>query len=300
MRSKLKAFLLACVLSLSVATDGFAWGQNGHRVTGEIAERNLNDKARAEVSRILEGASLAEISTWGDEIRSDPEWDFVEPWHYVSIEDDQSWEELLEAESKDESINSILEIIPVLEAFLADPEKETMTLRGEVQKRGGSLKPGQSKEIGKREALALYVHFIGDLHQPLHVGRAGDLGGNRIGVEWFDEEVSLHKVWDEGLIDSLKLSYTEFANFLERVPEETRAEWTASSMLDWAKESKAVREQVYDFGPQRGDYYLNVKSAPSLSYQYRADNLELLRKRLAQGGYRLASKLNEIFANYPD
>ena len=300
MRSELKAFLLAVVLSVSVATDGFAWGQNGHRVTGEIAERNLNDKARAEVRRILQGVSLAEIATWADEIRSDPEWDFVEPWHYVSIEDDQAWEELLETEAADESINSILEIIPVLEAFLADPETETMTLEGAVKKRGSSLAPGQSKEIGKREALALYVHFIGDLHQPLHVGRAGDLGGNRIGVKWFDEEVSLHKVWDEGLIDSLKLSYTEFANFLERIPEKTRAEWTASSMLDWAKESKAVRDRVYDFGPQRSDYYLNVKSPPSLSYQYRADNLELLRERLAQGGYRLAAKLNEIFANYPD
>lgn len=295
------ASLLAASLIISaMPLDSYGWGQNGHRVTAEIAERNLSEKSRAELRKILGPVTLAEISTWGDEIRSHPEWDFVEPWHYVSIEDEQPWEEILKAEEEDEAVDSILEIIPLLEAFLSDPEAEKLTLKGRVKKRGGSLAPAQSQEIGNREALALYVHFVSDLHQPLHVGRADDLGGNRIGVEWLGEEVSLHKVWDELMIDSLQLSYTEFANFLNRVPEDARREWTATTMLDWAKESKAVRGQVYDFGPQRSGYFLNVKSPPALSYQYRADNLELLRERLAQCGIRLAAKLDTIFSTYPD
>ncbi len=292
--------LILGILTVVGGSDAFGWGQNGHRVIAEIAERRLGGKSRAELSKILGPVTLAEISTWGDEIRSDPEWDFVEPWHYVSIEDEQPWEEILESEAKDEAVNSILEIIPMLESFLADPKADRLTLKGQVKKRGAGLAPGQTKEIGKREALALYVHFIGDLHQPLHVGRADDLGGNRIGVEWFGEEVSLHKVWDELMIDSLQLSYTELANFLNRIPEEARREWTAGDPLDWAKESKAARDQVYDFGPQRGEYFLNVKTPPTLSYQYRADNMELLRSRLSQAGVRLAARLDEIFANYPD
>ncbi|MCB1231688.1 MAG: S1/P1 nuclease [Verrucomicrobiae bacterium] len=302
MKSHFTICLVAGVLNLAGISDGLGWGQNGHRVTAELAERHLNEKSRVELRKILGRESLAEISTWADEIRSNPEWDFVEPWHYVSIEDDQKWEEVLEAEAKDEAVNSILEIIPLLEKFLADPKAESMTLHGGVRKRGsGAGLPAElTKEIGKREALALYVHFVGDLHQPLHVGRADDAGGNRIGVEWFGEEVSLHKVWDELMIDSLKLSYTEFASFLDRVPAEEEKAWTSASMLDWARESKAVRERVYDFGPQRSGYFLNVKEPPSLSYQYRADHVDLLRERLAKGGLRLAAKLNAIFANYPD
>lgn len=290
-----------CVFAAGRAESCFAWGQNGHRVTAEIAERNLDAKALAEIRKILGSVSLAEISTWADDIRSDDSWNFVEPWHYVSIEDDQTWEEILDAEAKDEGVNSILEILAVLETFLADPNTVSLTLHGAVGRRSSAGIPlEQSHDIGKREALALYVHFLGDLHQPLHVGRAADQGGNRIGVEWFGEETSLHKVWDELMIDSLKLSYTELATFLNRVPEDTRKSWTATTVLDWAKESKAAREAVYDFGPQKSGYYLNVKPPPSLSYQYRADHIELLRERLAQGGIRLAAKLNAIFSGYPD
>ena len=63
-------------------------------------------------------------------------------------------------------------------------------------------------------ALALLVHLVGDVHQPLHVGRGPDRGGNSIDVYWFGEPVVLHEVWDEGLIEKEALSFTEFAVFL--------------------------------------------------------------------------------------
>ena len=68
--------------------------------------------------------------------------------------------------------------------------------------------------------------------------------------------------------------------------------------MEWAKESKAIRGQVYDFGEQKNGYYLNIRKTPELSYEYRSKSLPIIRDRLAKGGIRLAGKLNDIFSAY--
>ncbi|MDF1741238.1 MAG: S1/P1 nuclease [Verrucomicrobiales bacterium] len=283
---------LAVLISLIGTHEARAWGQDGHRITAEIAERNLNPKALAAVREILGDETLAEISNRGDEIRSDGTWDFATPWHYISIDDDETWEDFERAPEGD-----VLTVLAKLDAFLRDTDAETLTLKGAVKRGSSKLAPTLEKTIGKREALALYVHFVGDIHQPLHVGRRDDKGGNRIQVEWFEEEYSLHKVWDEKLIESTNLSYTEFATFLNRFTEEEKEASGNSSYLDWAKDSKAVRDQVYDFGAQRSGYFLNIVEPPVLSYDYRHKTLPIVREQLRMGGIRLAAKLNEIFGS---
>lgn len=297
MKAQILTILFGLGFLVAGASSAFAWGQTGHRITGEIAERNLTPKALAALRRIAGDETLAELSTWPDEIRSEGTWDFVQPWHYISIDDDETWEGLERSEDGD-----VLDILETLEKFLRDPAAKTMTLGAKVQGKGSnsSLKIDQKKKIGKREALAFYSHFLADLHQPLHVGRRDDAGGNRILVEWFDEEISLHRLWDESLIESTRLSYTEFATILNRVPGDVQVKWSKSSYFDWADESKAVRSQVYDFGAQRSSYYLNINEAPSLGYDYRHKNMPVVRDRLTKAGIRLASRLNEFFANYPE
>jgi hypothetical protein len=213
---KFITYSLAIVISLLGADIARGWGQDGHRITGEIAERNLNPKALTAIREILGDESLAEISTWPDDIRSDGTWDFATPWHYISIDDDESWEDF---EREPEAEGDVLAILERLEEFLRDPKAETITLKGPVKRGSSKLAPTLQKTIGKRDALAFYVHFVGDIHQPLHVGRRDDQGGNRIQVEWFSEETTLHKVWDEKLIESTNLSYTEFSTFLNRITE---------------------------------------------------------------------------------
>lgn len=282
---------LAILVSLLGTHKACAWGQDGHRITAEIAERNLNPKALAAVQEILGEESLAEVSNWGDEIRSNGTWDFAMPWHYISIDDDETWESF---ERAPEAEGDVLAILERLDKFLRDKNAKTVTLKGPVKRGSSKLAPKLEKTIGKRDALALYVHFAGDIHQPLHVGRRDDKGGNRIQVEWFGEECSLHKVWDEKLIESTNLSYTEFSTFLNRVTDEERQTWSKSSYLDWASDSKAVRDQVYDFGAQRSGYFLNIVEPPTLSYDYRHKTLPIVRTQLKKGGIRLAAKLNEI------
>lgn len=190
--------------------------------------------------------------------------------------------------------------LETLEMFLRDPESSTLVVTGVVKNRYSEETEKQKKTIGKREALAFYVHFIGDIHQPLHVGRRGDFGGNKIEVTWFEEDTNSHKVWDELLIESMELSFTEFATFLNRLPEDDKDKYRGSNYLDWAKESKDIRPQVYDFGTQRKAYYLNVVESPVLSWDYRSKNLPLIREQLTKGGIRFAEKLNDIFADYPE
>jgi hypothetical protein len=292
MKLKKSLFLIVSSILLCGPEPVFAWGQDGHRIIAEIAERNLTPAATAAIREILGEETLAGISTWPDEIRSDGTWDFVSPWHYISINDDESWEDY---ERVPEEEGDLLFVLDQLEALLRKMDVETFTLTGVVKARGSSLKSTKEKEVGKREILSFFVHFVADLHQPLHVGRREDQGGNRIQVKWFGEEDSLHKVWDEKLVESTNLSYTEFATFLNRVTEEERKAWTGTSYLDWAKECKTFREQVYDFGAQRSGYFLNIVEPPSLSYDYRAKALPIVRDQLRKGGIRLAALLNDIF-----
>jgi len=136
------------------------------------------------------------------------------------------------------------------------------------------------------EALKFFLHFAGDLHQPLHAGKADDLGGNRVQVRWFrsSEPTNLHTVWDSSLIDQEQLSFTEWARFLDRASDADIKAWQASSYTDWMEESRKALPQVYDF----------PKDLP-LSYPYVYKNMPLVRQRLLQAGIRIAGVLNRIY-----
>jgi hypothetical protein len=129
----------------------------------------------------------------------------------------------------------------------------------------------------------MLIHLVGDIHQPLHVGGGNDRGGNDVKIMWFRADSNLHRVWDSDMIDDTRLSYTEFAESLERPNEAKLKQWQKTSVRDWANESKGYRKQVYD--------YKNGK----LGYEYSYYHLHIVRHRLMQAGIRLAAVLNEIY-----
>ena len=145
--------------------------------------------------------------------------------------------------------------------------------------------PGASKQE-RIEALKFFLHFAGDLHQPLHAGHADDLGGNRVQVRWFRaaEPSNLHTVWDSSLIDQEQLSYTEFASFLDRPSAGDVKTWQAAPYTVWMDESQKALPQVYDY----------PKDKP-LSFGYVYKNMPLVRQRLLQAGVRIAGVLNQIY-----
>lgn len=247
-------------LALFTMVSLFGWGKTGHRITGQIAENHLTPKAFQAVRDLLGAESLAEASTWADEIRSDPAWAKSEPWHYVNIPDSVSYEDAPKNPGGD-----VIAALRNMEATLRNPE---------------------ASKQERIEALRFFLHFAGDLHQPLHAGHAEDLGGNRVQVRWFRnvEPTNLHSVWDSSLIDQEQLSFTEFADFLDRASPEEIHTWQSGSYTGWMEESQKALPQVYDFARDK-----------PLSFGYVYKNMPLVKRRLLHAGIRIAGVLNDIY-----
>lgn len=235
----------------------FAWGPTGHRAVGRIAEKYMSEKAKAAVSLILNGQSVAMAGTWMDEIRSDSLYDFMEDWHWVTIPAGKTYEQSEKNPNGD--------IIFAIERAISE------------------LKSGKLSRQKEIEALKILIHLVGDIHQPLHVGARDDRGGNNVKVNWFRSESNLHRVWDSDMIDDSKLSYTELAESMDTPAPDVVAKWQAVPVREWAKESQSYEKQVYDIGNGR------------LGYEYSYRNWGLVRQRLLQAGVRLAGVLNAIY-----
>jgi len=234
------------------------WGQIGHYVTGEIAEQYLTDKTAIELKRILGNTSIAMASTWMDDIRSDPHYDYTSDWHWVTIPPGESYEEAEKNPNGD--------IIEALE------------LKIEQLKKGGL---SQTEEW---EKLKMVIHMVGDIHQPLHVGTGEDRGGNDVSVQWMGENSNLHRVWDSDMINSYQLSFTELTRKINHPTDEQITKWQEASVRDWAMESKSYRDQVYDLPDDR-----------RIGWIYRYQHFDIVEKRLLQAGIRLAGVLNDIY-----
>ena len=257
---------ISVVLSVLLwTTSAMAWGQNGHRIVGKIAENHLTPEARQAVADLLGAETLARASTWPDEIKSDRSWRHASPWHYINVEPGETFEDATKNPNGD-----ILEALAQFEAVLRDA--------------------GSSKQA-KAEALRFTVHFVGDIHQPLHAGYGKDRGGNDIKVNWFGEPTNLHAVWDTELIEYESLSYTEFAAFIDHAKTAQINTWQQAPALEWAKESRALLEDVYEVGNNLSE----ENSLPNLGYSYTFKNKSTLQQRLLQAGIRLAGVLNAIF-----
>lgn len=248
---------LPCILFLC-SLPALAWGPTGHRVVGAIAEQHLTRKARKAVHRLLGDTSLAIASTWMDEVRSDPRYDATHDWHWVTIPDGSTY-----AASEKNPHGDVVEAIDRMKAIL---RSDTATTEH------------------KRTALRFLVHLIGDLHQPLHVGRGDDKGGNDFQVEWMKKGSNLHRVWDSGLIELSELSYSELAASLDHVSPKLLQVWKQGTTAQWAEEALAYRTRIYP-----------ASAGADLGYAYAYQNWPLAQEQLLKAGIRLAAVLNEVF-----
>ncbi len=255
-----KKWLILCLVSLSSLYSplAFSWGKSGHRIVGEIAQRNLSKEAKKGISELLGDEDLARVSTWADEIRSERKYDFAGPWHYTSIPTGKTYFD--QKRSKD---GDVIEALFRFEETLRDPKK--------------------SKEE-KADSLKFMVHMMGDLHQPLHVGIAEDRGGNSVKIRWFKTDTNLHALWDESIVDFEQLSYTEYSTQLNHFSKIDRDKFSKGTYLDWAYESMELRPMVYDVG-----------NPENVSYEYHHKVKPLMEMRLRQAGLRLAEVLNSVF-----
>lgn len=234
------------------------WGLTGHRVVGEIAYNHLTKKAKRNLEKLLGDQGLAMISTYADDIKSDKKYKNFSYWHYVNFKDDESYE-TSEKNPKGDLIFAIKECKRIISDSKSSKENKVFYLK-------------------------LLVHFIGDLHQPLHVGRAEDRGGNSIDVTWFRANTNLHSVWDTKMIESFNMTYTELASNLNKFSREQKIKIQQGSFMDWAYESRDLAMKVYG----------SVKDKNKLSYRYMYDYFPIVKVQLQKAGLRLARVLNDI------
>lgn len=250
-----------------------AFGPEGHLIAGMLAERDLCPDVRTEIAAIDRAASadlrdFPELGLWADRIRSADPWKRSGPWHYMNIESRATTLAAAEREVR---------------AFRHPPEGDVL----EAIARFESVLADRRRSAAERaDALRFVVHFVVDLHQPLHVGRAGDRGGNEIDVRYDGKVVSLHRFWDTDVIDLAELSPARYARRL--AARERGARPTGDAVL-WAAESLLDRRIVY------AGLDADRRSVQDLSADYVAAARQLTERRLIDAGSRLAATLNGLW-----
>jgi len=247
---------------------GYAFGKLGHRLAGEVAAPLLCERAAAELKALNEPYPFVSAGAWADKVRYQDKWRRSRSWHYINVETD--------AFSREQKRNPKGDVLWAIEHF-----KPRITDSG-------------LSDQQRREAMLFYVHFVVDLHQPLHVGYSADLGGNKVKVQLDGRKTNLHSVWDTGLLQLESQSQQDYLAALQSLALGRIDEWQASEPADWLRESLALRPQVYSYSERKS------LEAVTLSESYLIESKEIIDVRLAQAGVRLAGQLNAIWCGTGD
>lgn len=252
--------IIAALVALGGTQLAMGWGQKGHDTIAAIAERHLTPATKAALDSLLDGKSIVYWANWMDNASHTPKYDYSKTWHYKNIDADQSY-----ASAPKHSKGDVVSALNREVAILGSPRES---------------------DAEKVLAVKMIVHFMGDLHQPMHLGHASDLGGNTVKVKFFKNEANLHSVWDSSLPEAAhKWSYTEWSDQLHRLPEAEERAVMGGDFDSWAEETYGICRQVYEKTPK----------GTVVSYDYIADWTPVVEQQFLKGGLRLADVLNQIF-----
>lgn len=247
---------LLLLLGVACSSEAWAWSADGHRLIADYALSRLSPAAGAQLERLLaqeNGATLASVSTWADEVKSPT----TAAWHYVNFPRD--------ADCRYDGDRMCIQGNCVV---------------GAIERQLAVLASGAPPE---RRLLALkyVVHFVGDVHQPLHAGYTDDRGGNDFQLRAYGRGTNLHKLWDSALVQHWPGGIEELKASMDKVP-------TAAGAADprlWAEASCRVVASA-GFYPGRR----------KLDESYAAQWNEQLPQQLALAGQMLAEALNASLA----
>lgn len=280
-RSYFIQILMACSISQLPVQAANAWGLVGHHTSAQIALDILNEQkspALVKIKDILKRDDFVTSSTWADEIRGSTteDWKSTIWYHFEKMNDGDKYLTYLKDQEPDvKSRGGVITALMAGEAILKD-KKATAT--------------------DKANALKFVIHFIGDIHQPLHTGRVEDNGGNKIDIKWQGFDLSLHQVWDSQIIafghkdlfakgsktDQVK-SYTDFLETKFKgatLPDENKLKYD-----DWLNESLVPRPDAYKYKDED-------------ARKYTARFIDIVDMRVYLAGVRIAYTMNRLFPGY--
>src|SRR5262249_9609694 len=266
---KIIALLL---LASFVPTQLPAWGPKGHAIVADLAQSRLTPATRANLQLLLGNDTLASISTWADQVRKYR--DESSGWHYVDIPKDAPGfsqpRDCFRPQDKHKDAdtdhhNCVVDRIEIFQKILGD---------------------GNASRESRLEALKWLVHFVGDLHQPLHAVEEAR-GGNDIKLPAFgppkcgDYDCNLHLALDSLLLEHAGLSAEDYVRRLnELIAQKHLEKQSGGTAVDWANESHQQARHLVDPRPV------------AIDEVYYQANIELVNERLALAGVRLAALLN--------
>jgi hypothetical protein len=277
--------LVAALGALSFPAGAFAWGQEGHEIVAAVARGYLTPQVQAKVDRMLAADQdkltahdMLGESTWADSYRSEHR--ETGEWHYVDIELDH----------------------PDLKAAcFGFPTSEPVASRGPAQDCIVNKVAEFTKELAypatpaaeQLLALKFLLHFVGDMHQPLHDADNHDKGGNCVLLSLGGlRQVNLHSYWDTVVVQGLGDDPGAVAEMLaHRITPENKAAWEKGDAEAWALEGFHIAQTaVYTLGSKPGCG--SDKSPISLPAGYDAAAREVASSQLEKAGVRLAAVLN--------
>lgn len=254
---------LLIILSMLLSFHSHGFGRTGHGMVCDMALQLVSSSTQQHLATLVAASPHNEFATacaWPDEVRREEAFRWSAPHHYVNMPRGE----------KQVSLENCPEQGCILSA-IADMQQRLLTNPEDWQ------------------ALLFLAHHIGDLHQPLHVSYADDLGGNRTAVYFLSHEMptNLHGVWDGNILNTLGYEDNfekQEALFLQITPEHI-AKWQQGTVLDWANESAALTYDIYQ----------SYRPGMLIDEAYVTQNQPVLEQRLQQAAVRLAWVLEQVF-----
>lgn len=242
-----------------------SWGVVGHKTVAAIAENHLTANAKGAIQSLLGNESIADVASWADEVRNEPEYRETGPWHYVNLSIGMSYEQFASAVTAQGKNN----------------------IYGALLNCQNELKSKTTSREQKITALKFIVHFVGDAHQPMHVSRAEDKGGNTIQVQFDGKGTNLHSLWDSKLIDKQGLTFEQMAKEYDTATPVEIKKWQNDTMMQWLWESYQLSSRLYT----------EANKGSKLGDSYYKQHIAIVQQRIEMAGIRLAGVLNEVFKN---
>lgn len=252
--------LVAVAAGALTCLSALAWGQKGHDVTAAIAENHLTPATAAAVADLFDGMSPVYWANWLDNASHTPQYAYSKTWHYRNTDADKTYFTM-----------------PV------HPDGDVVTaIRYNISQLADTAVARDRRVL----ALKMLVHLVGDMHQPMHMGRSTDRGGNSVKVKYFGRDANLHGIWDTNLLESAhRWSYTEWREQLDRLPEAQQLVVAGGNLDDWAQDATRIAADIYARTPE----------GAKLSYDEVALWSPVIERQLVSGGLRLAHILNSLF-----
>jgi hypothetical protein len=254
-------------------------------MVGRIAELNLSNDAKAAIAVLLPDPQLtashaisdSSLASFADHVRRNPnypQYKFLNDAHFVDI--------------------------PVSPAFDGDPLtfcQEAKCVISAIEDFKVTLASKTLPKARRQEALAFLVHFVGDLHQPLHCATRNDRGGNGLHVTFLGtsghHSMNLHSVWDDNLVKvsmPTPNAFTSGTKLNEAIKDEERTAWQAGTTKDWAMESYGLARKV---SYQSRGMMLPTTGEPDLDQAYVDKAKPVVVSQIKKAGIRLAKVLND-------